>query len=284
MFFCRKTIWPEYGHDVFSTTIAPFVFDYICHGGSTSHKMFPTVSVALSAVRELDADLANRWTAVLGYQSDELDAMEIFVCNDEEEDVGSRFRSGEHVSIQNRQDVVNYWCEKKLIGQRKTALDIIRDAFIEIEKNEGQEGKIGSRQLSSLLPVAFARRGDSGGGQLMRLLCGDNTVCPATVVACLVPTENWSQATMSSFDNLKMVVGLLSVSQLKDFLRFVISSDTISSTAQILVDPNPVPGSLPTAATCTKTLSVPINISLQELKSKLLVAVDEGLMGGFTKE
>jgi hypothetical protein len=268
MFMFRKILWPEqFDNDVFGTRVSSFVFDYVCC--ATSKRLFPSVDVALAAVREIDHQLASQWASLFTFNQDELESMDLYICDD-----------GELVTVNNLDITILKWCEDKLVGQRKPALDIIRAAFLEVglKKDIVQEGNAGEAQLSAMLKMAFSR------GQMQHFLCGDNMLCVATVVLCLFQNEGWTADNLIHSENLRLAVGQLSLSQLKDFLRFVIASETISSRARILVDANSVPGSLPAASTCTKTLSIPLDCPYaDELKNKLLVSIESGLKGGFTR-
>jgi hypothetical protein len=254
MFFFRKTAHgSQFESDVFNTSVCGFVFDYICKGGACAGAaLFSDLQDALAAVAEYDSDLAGRWSRLLSCSTEELSCMEVFLSDE----------GPEMVTADNREAAVLFWCEEKLLTSRREALDIVRDAFLELPPPHKRDPPFGHNSLQSLVRTALKR------GQLQRFLCGEGTCDQAVVVRCLQMNDGWTVRTEQAFDDLKLVVGQLSEQQLEQFLRFVISSTGIST------DANTVEGSLPTASTCTKTLAIPVGLCVGQLQGKLLEAIN----------
>ena len=267
-FMFRKLTDESKSQLVFCSKFSSFLFSYLCGDEGKMLSESARVGDALDALQTFDSELARTWRKLL----DEKDLASMGLTTDDfDGDVCGE--DAVEVTEGNIAAVVKSGCRHKLVTQRSRELDVIRDAFFEVDKPIA--GSVPG-QLSQILRVAVGNLG----GSALEVLLSAKPATPTLVLRALHKGDGWTDANTPSFAALREIVGTLNSDEIKEFLRFVVGTSTISEREHIHVNAVADKRRLPESSTCHNELRWPVDAT----KARLLVAMRNASGSGFQVE
>ena len=237
----------------FCSQFSPFLFSFICH---EEHTKFATVDAALGALEDFNPALAKTWRQYTTMGSATLVKKELTtnMCTKEEGPDDPATAENVHATVTN-------WCKYMLVGKRCRALELVRDAFYDIGPT--------SCQLQASL-------NDVGGYQLEGLLCA-KMATPQVVLHGVRQGGGWHSDNQAAFEDLRKIIGDLDQSDLKGLIQFVTGGSTLAADGDgSTVDAGEL-GRMPSASTCAKVPTWPIDAT----REKLVCAIHDAQRNGF---